>query len=831
MSAVKSALTMDDIVLHLAHYLPAQLPLKDFVHHNTLHAFQDLPFNVACTKSEILFGYKTRLPIEEYRNRYKKGEIPDAILNQVIGRHYAENQTEDWRHLMLFSSLSSERESRIGQLRDNQKALQQINLDKEVHPILFRIIAAYLDQGIAIWQIPVHDSGFLESVRELERNSSTSFFRNPRVRDLFRTKRISPEQLLEWIVGEPSWYEHYLFDQQFAHPGWSGMVSILETNPGALLDPRPVSLSEFIHLELWLELDALETQLNGNWKPLAELIDQPPIELFAPFTPTESDLVLSFWQEAFEWSYFDQVLSGLTALSAKKVVETPPSFQAIFCIDDRECSLRRHLEKHDKDCQTFGTPGFFNIEFYFQPAHSHHYTKVCPVPIQPRHLIKELSPGKRVTGDRLETSHSQGILGGWLISQTLGFLAGLRLIIHLFMPRESKIMVSSDQHMNSESTLTIEREHGATQVDGLQVGFTKNEMADRVEKLLRSIGLRNEFATIVYIIGHGASSSNNTYYAGYDCGACSGRAGSVNARVFAQMANEPEVRTILEARGISIPDSTRFIGGLHDTTRDTCRFYDESKLNSDHAQLHKANARLFQLALDDNARERSRRFILVNSKRDAKKVHRAVARRAVSLFEPRPELNHASNALCIIGQRSFSKHLFLDRRSFLNSYHYLDDPDGRILEGILSAITPVCGGINLEYYFSRMDNHRLGAGSKLPHNVVGLIGLANGTDGDLRHGLPEQMIEMHTPVRLLVVVEQDPQVVQKTVMNSSQISEWYINEWIHLVAIHPETREVKRFRNGEFEVYPVHTASLNEISLADIPLSFSEEDIPVSLIA
>jgi uncharacterized protein YbcC (UPF0753/DUF2309 family) len=68
----------------------------------------------------------------------------------------------------------------------------------------------------------------------------------------------------------------------------------------------------------------------------------------------------------------------------------------------------------------------------------------------------------------------------------------------------------------------------------------------------------------------------------------------------------------------------------------------------------------------------------------------------------------------------------------------------------------------LNIIFQGVDNHRLGAGTKLPHNVMGLFGVANGIDGDLRPGLPSQMIEVHDPLRLLIVVEHFPEVILNT---------------------------------------------------------------------
>ncbi|HQR94786.1 MAG TPA: Na-translocating system protein MpsB, partial [Sediminibacterium sp.] len=213
----------------------------------------------------------------------------------------------------------------------------------------------------------------------------------------------------------------------------------------------------------------------------------------------------------------------------------------------------------------------------------------------------------------------------------------------------------------------------------------------------------------------------------------------------------------------------------------------------------------FETALDFNAKERSRRFASINSKSDIKAIRKEIKKRSVSLFEPRPELGHGSNALCIIGRRSLTKDLFLDRRAFLNSYDYTTDPEGELLVNVIRPIGPVCGGINLEYYFSRIDNHKLGAGTKLPHNVMGLIGVANSSDGDLRPGLPVQMIEVHDPVRLLIIVEHYPAIVLKTIQSAPEIYEWYINEWVHLVVINPEDKLLYHFSNGQFLHYdPLH---------------------------
>jgi uncharacterized protein YbcC (UPF0753/DUF2309 family) len=485
------------------------------------------------------------------------------------------------------------------------------------------------------------------------------------------------------------------------------------------------------------------------------------------------------------------------------------------------------LEIIDSNCETFGTPGFFNVEFYFKPEHGKFYDKVCPAPMTPKFLVKEI--GGKGQGDTDANFHRQtnSLFFGWLISQTLGPWSAFKLFLNIFMPRMSPATASSFKHMHHHSQLSIESSNPPQFEHGMQIGFGIEDMVQRVEGVLNSIGLQNNFAQLVYVVGHGSSSVNNPYYSAYDCGACSGRPGGVNARVFCYMANHKEVRKRLAERGVHIPDETLFIGALQDTATDEIAFYDEDKLAENYLQQHLQNKKTFAKALDQNAKERSRRLVTTNSKGSAEVVHDRIKKRVVSLFEPRPELNHATNALCIIGRRNLTKGLFLDRRAFMNSYDYSTDPDGKYLLNILKPAAPVCGGINLEYYFSRVDNQKLGAGTKLPHNVMGLFGLANGADGDLRSGLPVQMIEVHDPLRLMMIVEHFPEVILKSLSQSPETYEWFKNDWIKLVAVHPENRNLYCFEKGEFHPYQTVNSETQLLENAENLFENNIENLPV----
>jgi len=831
MEAQVSGFDAHHVIDELKHYLPAQAPLKDFIHHNTLHAFQNFQFDEGLRKASEMFGYKVSLTLEEFRELFGSQRISAAVLEKTIATRKGKNKVAEWMQKLTNEPYNTDNTPRIGALRANWKNHYRIDLDSLVHPLLFRLLCSYLDQGISMWSFPANDQGFLSAIRAIERNSFTSFFKNKRAKSLLINNKCDLGSLLKLVVGHETLYAQYLFDQQFAHQGWSGMVAAVESQPETLINSKKITLEELIAFELLLEIDVLDTHFGETWSALGHKIEEKPLAIFAAVPRTELNEVFEIWQEAFEWTYYDQVLAGIqTPKPARKSANAGRSFQAMFCIDDRECSFRRYLENTDPNCETFGTPGFFGVEFFYQPDQGKFTTKLCPAPVTPKYLIKETGSAAKRGTEVIFAKQSHALFRGWLISQTLGFWAAAKLFVNLFKPSMSPATASSFKHMDRFSTLTVENKPTHKPEHGLQVGFKIEEMATRVEELLKSIGLVKDFAPLVYVVGHGSSSINNPHYAAYDCGACCGRPGSVNARVISDMANRPEVRELLRARGVDIPATTQFVGGLHDTTRDEVMFFDEHLLATDNRAGHQANEATFAKALDMNAKERSRRFESIDTRLTPQAIHQQILTRSVSLFEPRPELNHATNALCIVGRRSLTDGLFLDRRSFLNSYNYEIDPEGKFLFNILKAAAPVCGGINLEYFFSRVDNQKLGAGTKLPHNVMGLFGVANGIDGDLRPGLPSQMIEVHDPIRLLIIVEHLPEVVLQTIQKAPETYEWFINEWVRLVVVHPETKDLFEFKNGSFRAYHTVGGPVEIIHDLSSLLATSQENFPVYLI-
>jgi uncharacterized protein YbcC (UPF0753/DUF2309 family) len=402
-------------------------------------------------------------------------------------------------------------------------------------------------------------------------------------------------------------------------------------------------------------------------------------------------------------------------------------------------------------------------------------------------------------------------LWGGVLTSVLGSLATFPLVARVLAPRlTARLRSTFGSWVRPPATeLHIERLAPQPGPEFDALGYSLDEMANIVARVLQDIGLVKTMAPIVVFMGHGSSSMNNPHESAYNCGACSGGRGGPNARAFALMANDARVRQLVAQSGIVIPVDVRFVGAYHNTCNDAVEYYDLDQLPRSHRELFRRIETSVDEARARNAHERSRRFESAELSMSTVEALQHVEERAEDLSQARPEYNHATNALCIVGRRHWSRGLYLDRRAFLVSYDpQIEDDQASILTRILSAALPVCAGISLEYLFSTVDNEGYGAGSKLPHNIASLAGVMTGTASDIRPGLSAQMVEIHEPVRILFIIETSVEHMNRIMDSVPIIGRLVRNNWVQLAIFDSQRNEMKRFVAGQFVPYEAENAVL-----------------------
>ncbi|MCU0877447.1 MAG: DUF2309 domain-containing protein, partial [Pirellulaceae bacterium] len=670
----------------------------------------------------------------------------------------------------------------------------------------------------------------------------------------------------------PQQAEEFITASLLALRGWAGMIHQLEARADRAALPAPQgSLTEFLAIRLILDRLAAsyvaqrELQFVGpltqlaqgisdrlpkhesvgldqrafllfqlaqvrGWEPTAlkQLSRQEWLQLLGELDAFHGIERRRTFQAALERSYRTATLDALaTHARIPHLPEGAPSFQIVCCLDEREESFRRHLEEISPSVETYGAAGFFSVPMYFRGAAEAHYVPLCPIVVQPAHWVDEQplqaaadqhqwrTSARRALGTASHRLHvsSRSFTFGAILSGAFGALATAPLVARVLFPRlTAKLWRSANQLFEApeQTELRLVRQEPTDDAAVQPVGFSLEEMTDMVERLLVDIGLR-EFSRLVVILGHGSHSLNNPHNSAYNCGACGGNAGGPNARALAQMANLREVRARLSTRGIVIPDSTWFLGGIHNTCNDDVTWFDLQSVPSTHAgDLEIARAAIREAGAR-NAHERCRRFASAPLDMSPQLAKRHVEARAEDLAQVRPECGHATNAVAFVGRRKRTRGLFMDRRTFLTSYDPAgDDESGAILTRILAAVVPVCGGINLEYYFSYVDPTGYGCGTKLPHNVTSLLGVMDGPASDLRTGLPWQMVEIHEPVRLLIVAESTPAIVARVLAANPGIARPCLNGWVQLATLAPDSDQIHLLVGDRFIPYQPESTELPE---------------------
>jgi uncharacterized protein len=878
-----------------AHVLPVQGPMGVFVHHNTLHSFEHLPFGEAVIQAARLFDAEPYMSEAAYRTELSRGRIQLVDVDAVLDREpdsliFARLSRSSLRRAMItpgvreFDGATIIWRTEQGDLAKDfrRPALRALfdacfaravaheeeptpprPVDEVIHPWLIRLCSVFLDQGTAYWPMPNRDKGFYKCVRtllscrggicpkylvglddEFGKQECLSFSASDAVLDYLDSQSFR----------EAEWPE-ILQAELLALPGWAGLMHRLEKDPA--LAPHktlPCSLMDFLAVRLTMSRIArrrgavetvpqespLKTQEKRRLSRSARIYDAARVLRLSAgeinrlsesewsafvnevkaFNGLERRRILHL---AYERWHEREILRGLASHRKYRGLFDPqgrPPAQVFFCLDEREESMRRALEESDPRVETYSAAGYFGVAVDYKGIDDPHGAALCPVVIKPEHAVVERPKAedralqetrrfrRRILGLLMRNSFvsSKTLLRGWLSTSALGLLSAVPLIGHLLAPRRYALLrdwLNKEflPEPRTELTLMQNTKQSQSAVAGLLTGFAPQEKTERVASVLRPAGLARGFARLVLILGHGSTSLNNPHESAHDCGACGGRRGGPNARLFAAMANRPEVRARLREEGIDIPEDTWFIGGYHDTCSDDVELFDLDVVPATHQPDLESIRNSLDQARAQNALERARRFESSHPDEDAAQALRHVEERSEHLAQPRPEYGHCTNSVCIIGRRSLTRGLFLDRRAFLVSYDASQDADDHSLSALLAAGVPVCAGISLEYYFSFVDNDRYGCGTKLPHNVTGLVGVMDGHASDLRTGLPWQMVEIHEPVRILFVIETTPHRLDKVINASASLNQLVENRWIRLATIDPISGRVHVRRDSRYEEF------------------------------
>lgn len=777
-------------------------PLQNFVAVNPFLGLSETSFVEACHLIRKIAPGGMQMPLAYYAEKYQAAEIRPEDLAAALD-HAARALPSVWSTeaaaltpAELVEALAqAEEEFRDLDILTIADALDRSSGSKwnsEIIEVISQFCASYYDRGQSAWKQPWGDQPLYTAWREMAMLDAKPEFQGLRCfRQHVRSLPESAEEAITValatlkIVDEETAVD-FLHRQLMSIRGWAGHVQYL-VREKEMAGGQDDSLLQLLAIRL-----AYETALLAQFESpsLREFWSPEPASESAP---SRAVLIRFLWQLAHENAWQRQLFGALTPSSSDHV--SRPAAQAVFCIDVRSEVFRRRLESANPEIQTLGFAGFFGMAIEYLPFGERRSQTQCPVLLNPAYRIPEIPAGadqaaieeawkKHRVGKRLRhswNSFKTSAISCFSFVETAGLLFAPKLFKSTFAKGTSSACPHQDQFEPS--------------LDPCRDGTGGIPLADRIALAtgaLSHMGLKENFARLVLICGHGSETTNNPYGSGLDCGACGGHAGHANARVAAAILNDPEVRSALLDQGIEIPDDTHFLAGLHNTTTDDVTLYDRTALPAGHrADLESLEQAL--LAAGKNARRE--RASSLGLSPDAPDLDQKIRRKARDWAEVRPEWGLAGNAAFIAAPRKRTKDRSLSGRVFLHDYDHAKDEGEATLELILTAPMVVGSWINLQYYASTVNNEVFGSGNKVTHNVTGTLGVCQGNVGDLQTGLPMQSVHdgqrwIHEPLRLHVMVEAPRESLIAILDKHPDVRNLVTHGWILLFAIEDEGKTI-----------------------------------------
>ncbi|AWL13453.1 UPF0753 protein [Saliniradius amylolyticus] len=759
-------------------------PLDQFIAVNPWWSHSDQPLEDCIATLTARGRVSGLMPPDYYSQLWRQGHIKRPHLQHVINQ----SPDADFTPETLLEALEQQPKTyktplMTDTIDQHRNLVRLMPWQEEVTHQISQFCGAFFDRGQASWKPHQNESLYAAWRHTLIGDKGIGLLMaEPDIYHTFRTLPESPIALLETAleelaVPEADWlvYCHSLL---LSVKGWAAWCSYLGWQADLKGDQDDHSL-QLLCIRLAWEL--ILFRHYDDKQARQRFLQHLAKDQWRQQSARQQQQALWLWQEAMEYAFQSQLIAKLNNTPEKKPAPAP-KLQAAFCIDVRSEVYRRHLEAQNDDIQTIGFAGFFGLPVNYKPNETPYVRPQLPGLLAPQYTVGHREMRSDEHKQRLLQSWRQfkkGAPSAFTFVESAGLFYAYKLLKKTLFPGHG------DNHPIN----------GCTQVSPPQLLHRCNsdqtiELSEKVqlaESILTGLGLLENFAPVVLLVGHGSQSHNNPHAAALDCGACCGQTGEVNSRALAHLLNDSQVRDELSNKGWAIPDTTCFVPALHNTTTDEVSLFDQQHYPQlDHKLITEIRSWLDRASAGCRL-ERMHSF-------DHKVTHsdkqvRALIKRSYDWSQVRPEWGLANNACFIIAPRSRTAAINLEGRSFLHDYNAAKDPDFSLLELILTAPMLVTHWINFQYYASVVDNPNYGSGNKVLHNVVGgNIGVFEGNGGDLRTGLSLQSLHdgnqwMHQPLRLSVFVQAPQDAIDRILEKHPHVRQLVDNQWLYLFSL------------------------------------------------
>jgi uncharacterized protein len=769
--------------------ITASWPLDEFIAVNPHWGRIDLPIERAAARLEVLAGMRLTPRRQDILDQWCKNPITPEALQQAARELGCDASPE-----ALIAALGHEPViPRLRVLRDvtipgTGKSDRSSWLEMTKVQIS-QFCASYFDDAQAEWHVggsqPMYDSW----LAALERDTGIRrAIGGDRMAKFLSELPQHAKDLMPWafarLGGFSENWDDYLEALLLKLSGWASWCAYLRVQAG-LRDEQDEHLEHY--LAICLAWECLLDDGRRGADSRHGIWQREWAQAATCYSRAEQERVVDWvWVRALEIDYSTHFCSLLTSAATPRAATV--ELQAVFCIDVRSEVIRRALEACDDRIQTIGYAGFFGLPMAFQPLGGDLKSSRLPGQLAPsvvgtqalddeKQDVAVAALRRKNLGRQARTSRFLSWPGSAFGTvEAVGVLSGLNLLGHLTgFPHTAPALENQGLPADLASKLRYRL-----------IGLERDARVQLAMSALRGMGLTQDFAATVLIVGHTGQSANNPHAASLNCGACSGHSGEPNARTLAYLLNEPEVRVGLVTQGIHIPQATIFIPALHNTSTDEISLFDVPDGFSGNQSRHEQIVAWLTAASAATRRERAPLLDLPVSEKKPGALLHALRKRASDWAQTRVEWGLANNAALIIGPRDRTRGINLEGRVFLHDYDWRKDSEGRTLAMLMTAPMIVAQWINFQYFASTVDPSHYGSGNKLLHNIVGgRIGVFEGNGGDLRVGLPLQSVHngqrwMHDPVRMHVVVDAPAAMIDSVLTAHPQVRQLVENRWLWL---------------------------------------------------